>query len=264
MSATPALARRPGGTALAGFANQLRRESGSWWSTRRWWVHALTWTVVVNGLLAVTLWVLPELGVVPEASATTPAETAAQFGGMAVVLGSVAAVVAGQGILIDERRTGVLEWMLSKPLSRSALVAAKFVGHCAALLVTVVLVPWVGVWAQLSLAQGSPWPVGRTLGAALLVGLLVAFNLAFVLVLSATTWSRALVVALPLAGIFGTDLVIAGLPDLVDVLPWNVGRLAGAVLAGGALPSTGPVVSAALLTAVFLAGAAWGLHRTEL
>ena len=25
---------------LAGFGNQLRRESGSWWSTRRWWTQA--------------------------------------------------------------------------------------------------------------------------------------------------------------------------------------------------------------------------------
>ncbi len=264
MSAPTAAATRSGGSALAGFTNQLRRESGSWWSTRRWWVHALTWTVVVNGLLALTLWVLPRLSLATDVPATTPVETAAQFGGLAAVLGSLAAVVAGQGILIDERRTGVLEWMLSKPLSRTALVAAKFSGHGAALLVTAVLVPWVGVWAQLSIAEGSPWPVGPTVGAALLVGLLVAFNLALVLLLSATTWSRALVVALPLAGIFGTDLVLAALPDLVDVLPWTVGRLAGAVLADGILAGTGPVVSAALLTGLFLAGAGWGLHRTEL
>ena len=154
--------------------------------------------------------------------------------------------------------------MLSKPLSRTALVAAKFTAHLAALLVVVVVIPWVGVWAQLSLALGEPWPLGPTLGAALLVALLVAFNLALVLALSATTWSRALVVALPLAGIFGADLVVAGLPELVDRLPWSVGRLGGAVLADGSLLTTGPVVSAAVLTGLFLVGAAWGLGRTEL
>lgn len=264
MSISVTAPARTGRRLLPGLANQLRRESGSWWSTRRWWIHALTWTVVTNGLLGLMLWVLPELDVAPGAAPATTAETAAQFGGMGVVLASVAAVVACQGILIDERRTGLLEWMLSKPLSRGALVVAKFVGHAAALLVTAVVVPWIGVWAQLSFAQGSPWPVGPVAGAVLLTGLLVVFTVAFVLGLSATTWSRALVVALPLAGLFGTDLLVAGLPDLADALPWTVGRLTGAMLAGGGLGTSGPVVSAVLLTGTLLAGAVWGLRRTEL
>ena len=194
----------------------------------------------------------------------TTTDSAVQFGGMAVVLASVAAVVAGQGILIDERRLGLLEWMLSKPLSRAALVIAKFAGHSAALLVTVVLVPWIGVWAQLSVAQGSPWPIGPWLSAGLLVGLLAVFHLALVIALSATTWSRALVVALPLAGIIGTDLLIAGVPELLELLPWTVGRLTGPVLVDGVLASAGPVVSAVLLTGVFFPAAVWGLRRTEL
>mgnify|MGYP006173717749 CR=1 FL=1 len=43
------------GDVAAGFGNQLRRESGTWWSTRRWWTQALLWTVLLTGLLAATV-----------------------------------------------------------------------------------------------------------------------------------------------------------------------------------------------------------------
>ncbi len=40
----------------AGFGNLLRKESGDWWSTRRWWSQALIWGAVINGsLLSVLL-----------------------------------------------------------------------------------------------------------------------------------------------------------------------------------------------------------------
>lgn len=261
-SYSPGALRR--GLPLPGLANQFRRESRSWWTTRRWWVQTLTWTGLVNGLLVMVLWVIPELDALPTESVMSTEESAVQFGGIAAMLASVAAVVIAQGILIDERRLGLLEWMLSKPMSRSALLLAKFTAHAAALLVTVVLIPWVGVWLQLSLARGSPWPVRPWLGAVVLVGLLAVFHLALVIALSATTWSRALVVSIPLAGIIGTDLLITAVPGLLDLVPWTIGRLTGPVLVEGALASLGPVVSAVLLTGVFLVAATWGLRRTEL
>jgi hypothetical protein len=179
--------------ALQGFANQTRREAGTWWSTSRWWVHMVIWTSIVNGLLA-----------------------------------------------------------------------AKFVAHALAILAVLVLVPWLGVLAQLSLAHGGLWPLGRWLGAVALVGMLAVFHLALVLALSALTWSRALIVALPLVGIIGTDLLVAFLPGTFDVLPWSLGPLAGPVLAGGILIGPGPILATAVLTLVCLAAAAVGLRRKEL
>lgn len=248
---------------LPGFVNQARREAGTWWSTKRWWVQALIWTGIINGLLAVMLWVVPRLEPLVGVEMTVEA-SAAQFTGMAGMITSIGVVVTSQGILVDEHRVGLLEWMLSKPLSRGALLAAKFAAHAIALLAVLVLVPWLGVLAQLSLAVGSLWPLGQWLGGLALVGLLAVFHLALVLALSALTWSRALIVALPLVGIIGSDLLVAFLPGAFDVLPWSLGPLAGPLLAGGILISIGPIVSTALLTPVCLGVAAAGLHRKEL
>lgn len=248
---------------LAGFGNQLRRESGSWWSTRRWWTQALLWTVLLTGLLAAMLWVIPGLeGMV--GTPMTTAESAAQFAGMAATLAMVGTVVLSQGLLIDERRSGVLEWMLSKPLDRTALLLAKLVGQGMALLAVVVLVPWLAALALLSVERGEVWPVDQWAGAVALVMLLVLFHLSLVLLVTVLTWSRALVIALPLAGIMGADLVIAAIPSAVGWMPWTVSRLTGSVLADGALGDPGPVVATAVLTVVALAVSSWAFRRTEL
>ncbi|MGC0250668.1 ABC transporter permease [Pseudactinotalea sp. Z1748] len=251
-------------SSLSGLTNQFRRESGSWWNTRRWWTQALVWSALTNALVVLVLWVLPRLDVAAGTSDMTPTESAVQFAGMAGILVSVGVVVTAQGILLDERRSGVLEWMLSKPLARSALLAAKFLGHALALFVVIVLVPWLGVLAQLSLADGALWPLDQWLGAVALIGCLAVFHLAVVLMLSALTWSRALVVALPLAGILGTDLLVATAPRAFEILPWSLARIAGPVLSDGMLMTIGPLISTAVLTVISLAVASLALKRTEL
>lgn len=251
-------------SALPGLTNQVRREAGSWWATRRWWTQALVWSALTNALLVLMLWVFPRLDVAAGGSDMSPAESAVQFAGMAGILASIGVVVTAQGILLDERRSGVLEWMLSKPLSRGALLTAKFLGHALALFVVLVLVPWLGVLAQLSLAGGTLWPVGQWIGAVALIGFLAVFHLAVVLMLSALTWSRALVVALPLAGIFGTDLLVASAPSTFEVLPWSLARIAGPVLTDGTLITTGPLISTGVLTLISLGMASLALKRTEL
>ncbi|MCH8562895.1 ABC transporter permease subunit [Nesterenkonia sp. YGD6] len=250
-------------TLLPGFANQARREAGTWWSTKRWWIQTLVWTGIINGLLAVMLWVVPQLEALVGAEVTVQA-SAAQFTGMASMITAIGVVVTSQGILLDEHRVGLLEWMLSKPLSRGALLAAKFVAHALALLVVLVIIPWLGVLIQLSLADGDPWPLDQWLGALGLVCLVAVFHLALVLALSALTWSRAMIVALPLVGIIGTDLFVAFVPESFNVMPWSLGPLAGPVLADGMLISIGPIVSASLLMLVSLGVAAAGIRRKEL
>jgi len=251
-------------TLTAGFANQLTRESATWWATRRWWVQATAWGVLVNALLAVMLWVIPDLEALSGEARMSVAESAAQFTGMAATLASIATVVLSQGLLVDERRSGVLEWMLSKPLERTALLAAKFVGHATALVAVLVLAPWVGVLVLLSLANGSLWPLGRWAGAIALVAALVIFHLALVLLLSVVTWSRPVILAVPLAGILGADLATAVVPDLMSVLPWNLARLAGPVLVDGTLGSVGPLLSVTVLTVACLLASAWRFEREEL
>jgi hypothetical protein len=249
------------GTWTAGLANQTRREASMWWATGRWWRQAGVWTVVLGGLLTLMHWVLPGVLAGVEGAEALPAdvaETAAQFAELAAFVSAVGVVILASGLLLDDQRSGLLEWLLSKPLSRPALVLAKLAGHGSGLLVGLVLMPWLAVYALLSVAAGAPWPLGRFLAALALVGVFVVFHLALVLALSVLTGSRGAVLAVPLALLVGTDLVVGAVPALAPWTPYVLGRVAAALLATGQLVAVGPLLAtvgwAAALTAVAVRG----------
>jgi hypothetical protein len=249
---------------FAGVGNQTRREAASWWTTGRWRRQALVWSAILAGLFAAMHWVFPavlpaEAGL-PEAGL---AQTVRQFTEMAAIVTAIGVVLLTQGLILDERRNGVLEWLLSKPLARPALIVAKFAGHGAGLLVAVIALPWVVAFLLISLAAGEPWNLGRTLAVVGMLGLVAVFHLALVLAISTLTSGRVAVLAMPLVMIVGADLVAAAIPAAFDVLPWSLGRVAGAFLADGVMVTGWPVVATTGWTVALLTVAIYRLGRTE-
>lgn len=257
----------PRATWSAGLTNQTRREGSMWWSTGRWWRQGLLWTGILNGLLIAMLWALPALLAGVEGSDAMPTDvfaTAAQFAELAAVVTAAGVVILTQGVLLDDLRVGLTEWMLSKPLSRPSLVLAKLAGHLSGLIPALVVIPWIGVYILLSVAAGELWPVGRFLGAVALVTLFVSFHLALVVGVSVWTRRRGAVLAIPLALLVGMDAVIGAAPSLADWMPYVLNRVAAAVLVTGALPAAGPVLATAGWTAALVVAAVWRFRRLEL
>ena len=254
-------------TWLAGLGNQTRREAAMWWSTGRWWRQAVAWTLILGGLLAAMLWVLPAVfaGVEgADAMAGDIVEVAAQFAELAAFVSAVGVVILTQGVLLDDQRSGMTEWLLSKPLSRPALVLAKLAGHASGLLVSVVVIPWIAVYPLLSVGGGHLWPWGRFAATAGLVGLFVVFHVALVLALSAVTGSRGAVLAVPLALLLGSDLLLSPAPWIADGMPYLAGRVAAALLATGELATVGPPLTATASAVALTAVAMWRFSRQEL
>lgn len=238
-----------------------------WWATGRWWRQGLLWSVVLGGLLAGMLWVLPTLlaGVEDaEATPTDVAEVAVQFTELAAFVSALGVVILAQGVLLDDQRLGLTEWLLSKPLSRPALVAAKLAGHASGLVFAIVVAPWIFVYALLSVAGGQAWPAGRFVATVALVALFVAFHLALVLALSAVTGSRGVVLAVPLALLVGADLIATTVPWTADLLPYLSNRVAAALLVTGEVVAVGPVLATAVATVVLAAVAMWRFAHREL
>lgn len=263
MSAPTARRRQP----LAGVGNLTAREAAGWWTTGRWRLQVLAWSAILAGLLAMMLWVMPAVVPDSEQGATISgdvADVAIQFPDLAAVVIAIGVVLLTQGLLLDERRNGVLEWLLSKPLTRAAVVVAKFAGHGLGLVASVVLVPWVAVHLLLSVAAGELWSPARGLAVMGLLALVVLFHLALVLALATVTDSRVAVLAIPLVALVSADGVTGVAPTLFEVLPYSLGDLASVVLAEGVLVSAWPVVATVGWTAALLAVAMWRLTRAEL
>lgn len=251
MSANTAT-RRP----FAGFGNQLRHEAGTWWRRGRLVRRALAWTVSLAGLFALMHWALP--AVLP-ADAGLPetdiAQSARQFTELAAIVTAIGTVLATQGLLLDERRSGVIEWLLSKPLTWPALLTAKFVGNTAGLAIAAVAAPWIAVSGLVAIA-GAEWSPTRTLVVVAMFAVLVGFHVALVLIISAFGDRRGAVIGLPLSLVVGSDFVAAAFPALFAYLPWSIGRIAGTLLADGIVVTVTPLLSALAATLVLLAATA--------
>jgi hypothetical protein len=255
----------PRADTFAGGANLLRHELSSWRRTGRWWRQAVAWSAVLGGLFVAVHWVLP--AVMPADAGLPPAsvvQSARQSTELAAIVLAIGVVFLTEGLILDQRRDGALEWLLSKPLTRPALIGARFLAQGAGLVATAVLLPWIVVHLLLSLAEGSLRTPGPTLGAAGMLALLVVFHLALVLALSTVTTRRSVVLSVPLVLIVGADLVATALPWTFEVQPWMLGRIAGAYLGDGVLVTPGPMLATIAWTVALLVVAMWRLDRTEL
>lgn len=254
-------------TRWAGLGHQTGRETSLWWRHGRWWRQAIVWGAALGTLLVAMLWILPTLLAREEGQdlpATDVAETAAQFTELAAVITAAGVTILSQGLLIDDRRSGTMEWILSKPLSRPALVLSKFTGQMAGLAVSAIAIPWVLVWVLISTAHGSPWPAGRLVGTVVVITVLAGFQVSLVLALSSAWWSRGLALAVPLALVFGSDLAITLVPDLARFNPYLLGRVGAGLLSTGDLMTAWPLMSAVFLTLVLIGVAVWRVDRLEL
>ena len=99
--------------------------------------------------------------------------------GMAVPIG---VAIIGQGLILDEKKSGTLEWVLSKPASRTALLASKLIASAIGIVVVLVALQGALAYVQLAL-KGSPLAVLPFIGAMALVALNALFYLALTLML---------------------------------------------------------------------------------
>ncbi len=128
----------------AGLSNLVRKESGDWWRTRRWWQQALIWLLVVDGTMLSVMLSLKQVS--ESVGASNPAEDPrsvgliiyAAMGGVFVALGGILNM---QGEMLDEKKLGTAAWILSKPVARPAFVVAKLVANAAAQGVLLVVLP---------------------------------------------------------------------------------------------------------------------------
>ena len=239
-----------------GLNNLLRLEFGKWWGSSMWWIQTLIWVVVINGILVPILW-----------SADSPGEVEgvmlyAVFSGLFT---SIAVVIIMQDAIVGERESGTAAWVLSKPASRTAFVLAKWVASVFGVLITMLVLPGIVAYFQISLSSGS-WlnPLDFLLGVGVLWVELLYF-LSLTLMLGTLFQHRGPVIGIPLALAFGQQLLFGFLPMLSYILPWTLAvpagdfeaSIAGAVISNQQPQSYLPLVIRLLSIVIFLAVSLW-------
>ena len=250
-----------------GFANLLRKENGEWWGTRRWWVQSLLWLLIINGILAVGIWVVP---IYEPAEAAVTTENLGIFLQLMAWFPMFAVIVIIQGAVIGEKQSGTAAWIMSAPVSRSAFIMAKLVANAIGFFVTIILVQGLVAYVQLSLSDGSLLPLAPYLGMMALLSLYLLFYLALTLMLGAFFDTRGPVLGIAMVVAIGSMLSIGNLfagflPRIVLLLPESIPGILTFLVQGEALPDVWPIpiILMSVYSLLFVTLAIWRFRREE-
>jgi ABC-2 type transport system permease protein len=245
-----------------GLRNMLRAELGKWFRTNMWWVQALIWIGVIDGILA---------GVLFSGEGMEAVEGAMFFSLFMGLFPAIAIIIIMQDAIVGEKESGTAEWVLSKPVSRSAFVLSKLFANLLGVLVSMVALPSLVAYILISFAGGELLDPLNFIGGLGVVYLNLVFYLTLTLMLGTFFNHRGPVIGIPLALAFGQQMIFGLLPFLTEVLPWTLvvpsGEIelpfAASLMRGVAPHSLNPFYSTLIWVVLFIVLSLWRFEKEE-
>ena len=251
---------------FAGFKNIFSRESRLWWGTRRWLVQALIGAIGMNSLLAFFFFVMPPILETAGEEIDLLAGGAQMFFGLGFMVLSIDVIIFTLDSVLGERQSGTAEWVLSKPVTRSAFILAKLAAHTIPVLLLLVALPSAVAYG-LFLVKGVPVP-DTFLTAVVLMGLHTIFYLVLTITGGVFIDNRNSLLAITLGSALGGVLLANLIAPFVMWTPWPLAAIASGLVAGGEVPLPGmlylPVVFTTFWIVVGTLAAVIGFNRVEL
>ena len=246
-----------------GLGNMLRSGLARWFKTKTWWIHCLIW-----GGIAAIFTGIPAFNHQPP-----PIEAQLMISFIFTGLfPAVGVVIIMQDAIVGEKREGTAAWVLSKPLTRPALVLSKVIANGVGILVTMIIVPFSITFAIVSITHKTAYlPLGF-FGAMGVLLLNHFFFLSMTLMLGTFFNSRGPVIGIPLAVLFLQQNILGLVPSMRYVLPWNLvvplgntNPLALSLILGTPLQSDHLILLLviALESILFLSIGLWRFNREE-
>lgn len=245
---------------LLGFTPFLRKELTEWWQRR---------AALVTFVVVATLGTIGTLATrIDQAGGGVP--TSGMLDATFNIFGSkidewvmLAGIFASIGMLTQERETGTLAWTLSKPISRSSVLLAKWTAAVLALAVFAVMLPLTWMVVLSTLTYGN---VPDLAAVARFGGVLIALPALFValdLGLATRIHNQAGIAAIAFAIAFAPYFLSAFLPSVAELWPSSITAVAFAVATND--PANLATVASWALT-ILIVGAAglWVINREDM
>ncbi len=264
MTANVELIPIAGKSSMRGFGNLFLKENRSWWATRRWWINALIWPVVLCGLLANMLFVPTIANLASEAEIARAGGIDAHiinlglsvFFEFGVTVLAIGAVILSQDLIIGEKQNGVAEWLLSKPISPAAYILAKLAANLIPMILIMIGLPAVTAYLMFSIRLDEAFPVLPFLSSVGIMLLSTLFYFSLTLMLGVLFNNRGPVLGISLGSVLGGSFLASAFKPLLYITPWILPKYASLIAGGLALPSQpgfAPLIGTAVLTAACLA-----------
>jgi ABC-2 type transport system permease protein len=260
---------------LAGFANMLAKELGEWFHTRRWLWQLLLWIMIINGFVALILFIVPHLeSILPGINASIKssyeglppgAMGLSYYFTIAVLTGSIGVIILAQDEIIQEKQSGTVAWILSKPASRPAFILAKLLSNTIGALIFIVAVPALILLGEIYLDLRLVVPLAPFLAGLGVFLLALIFYLNLVIMLGVLFESRGPVMGIAFGILIGGNVISSFIPQIAFVLPVTMDSIAQSLVLGMPMPAMfiSQLIAAAVLSVIFILLALWHFQRIE-
>ena len=244
-----------------GLVNLLGQEARKWWGTRFGLLQVVIWVVILNGILALVLYTEGEEGAEGAELASMAVEV---FFPMAMIFTTLGLVIIAQGAVVGEKRSGTVAWILSGPVSRSAFLLSKLTPIALGSLVTMMALPGVIAYLQISYASDTAMSAIPFLAGMSVVAVHLVFYLSLTLMLGTLFKTRGPVISVPIVLLFGGGLLMGFAPSwLAWATHWPLVEIAVALGQRQTPDSFIPIMATAAWSVVFVVIAIWRFGREE-
>lgn len=252
-----------------GFLNMLKKENAVWWKTRKWIVHGITWTIIITGGVSFILYFFTRQAgvVIPDPltgykMGSAALETFFNVVGFSSVIG---VIILTHDLIIGERETGTMEWVLSKPLSRSAFVLSKIMASIIWITLVMILLQGALFLLVVHLFKGEVELLYFFKGLAV-VWLICIFYISMLIFLGTQTTSRGVVLGLSFLFFLIGGAAPIYFRESIYLMPWELPKVAFAVSMRA--PWSGMLISPIVMTIfwsiLFTVGALWRIERLDI
>lgn len=257
-----------------GFSNLFLKENRAWWNTRRWWINAILWPVILCGLMSNILFVPTIAQLAPEAEVANAGGVTAyilqmgisvffEFGLTVIAIGMV---ILAQDLVIGEKLNGTAEWLLSKPITRSSYILSKLAATLIAGGILIIGIPCIIAYGLLSLRTGELYVLTDFLAGVGILAIHTLFYLTLTLMLGTLFNKRGPVLAIALGSIMGGNVLASLLKPLIHITPWILPKMASLTASGQPIPSEIgylPLIATGLWCLLFIYIALKAFEKTE-
>lgn len=223
LSSTEGAARRARRGPLAGFPTFFRKEIAEWWHSRRAGILLLATSALFSmATLGSKLDNVGDGSVVKRGSLDPTTNALVPW--LTPMALSLVAIVTVISVLVSERASGTLAWNLTKPLSRGAILTAKWAAGTLMYFVFGIFLPMMAALGVATVAYGGLPDVARVASVALPMVLLPMFYLALSIAVGAVSSSYAAVAGVSFAFLMVPAMARSFLPKpVLEALPTQIG-----------------------------------------
>jgi ABC-type transport system involved in multi-copper enzyme maturation permease subunit len=242
----------------------LRKENGKWWNTQLWLIQSGVWLLLLNGLHMMVLYLSGQ------DSSITMGDSFESLTIFFTIMGAMTpfgVMILTQGSIIEEKKSGTAEWVLSAPLSREAFVFSKLVVNMVWIFGVLVLLQGVAYEFVLMAFRMNIIPVGSLMQGLLLHGFHLLYWLTLTLMLGTFFKGRGAVIGIPVLLLGFQDLIAElgriYIPGLELWLPKRIEEIATQTTLGRPISSMVPLFAISLQIVIFTILAFWRFKREE-